>query len=155
MPAIGDSSGANLIAGLCVREPGAVDFQVLLYPPVDPHADLDGTLSNAALDTETMPWFWQAYAPGELVDQPEVAVIRAPNLADHPPALIVTNEHDILRDQGETYAALLADAGVEVMAFRALGMPHAYWRQYQIFDASRATVTMVGATLDARRTRSR
>lgn len=155
VPAIGDSSGANLIAGLCVREPGAVDFQVLLYPPVDPHAEVSGAESSAALDTESMTWFWQAYAPNELADQPEVAVIRAQNLAAHPPALIVTNEHDILRDQGETYAALLADAGVEVMAFRALGMVHSYWRQHLTFDASRATVTIVGAMLDARRTRSR
>jgi acetyl esterase len=155
VPAIGDSSGANLIAGLCVREPGAVDFQILLYPPVDPRADLDGPDSCAALDSETMRWFWEAYAPGDLADQPEVAVIRAHNLADHPPALIVTNEHDILRDQGEAYAALLAEAGVEVMAFRALGMLHSYWRQPQIFDAARATVTMVGATLDAHRTRAR
>lgn len=155
IPAIGDSSGANLIAGLCVREPGAVDFQVLLYPPVDPHADLDGPESNAALDPETMTWFWQAYAPGELADQAEVAVVRADNLAQHPPAMIVTSEHDILRDQGEAYAALLAEAGVEVMAFRALGMLHSYWRQPDLFDAARATVTMVGATLDARRARSR
>jgi acetyl esterase len=155
IPAIGDSSGANLIAGLCVREPGAIDFQVLLYPPVDPRGDLDGPESNAALDTDTMRWFWEAYAPGDLADQPEVAVLRADNLADHPPALIVTNEHDILRDQGEAYAARLSDAGVEVMAVRALGMVHSFWRHHQIFDAARAMVTMVGATLDTHRTRTR
>ena len=140
---------------MCVREPGAIDFQVLLYPPVDPHGDIDGPDSNAALDSATMRWFWEAYAPGDLADQPEVAVLRAENLAEHPPVLIVTNEHDILRDQGEEFAARLADAGVEVTAVRALGMVHSFWRQHQIFDASRAMVTMVGATLDARRARAR
>lgn len=155
IPAIGDSSGANLIAGLCVREPSAIDFQVLLYPPVDPSADIDGPDSNAALDAATMHWFWEAYASGELADQPEVAVLGADNLADHPPALIVTSEHDILRDQGEAYAARLSDAGVEVMAVRALGMLHSFWRQPEIFDAAGAMVTMVGATLDARRTSAR
>lgn len=155
LPAIGDSSGANLVAGLAVREPSAVDFQVLMYPPVDRRADLTGLDGNAALDPATLDWFWESYAPGDLGDLPEVSVLRASNLADHPPTLFVTAEHDLLHEQGEAYATRLADAGVEVMAFRALGMVHSYWRQPGVFDASRATVTMVGALLDSRRTRAR
>ncbi|MCW2830774.1 MAG: alpha/beta hydrolase [Aeromicrobium sp.] len=154
MPAVGDSAGANLIAGLVVREPSAIDFQVLLYPPVDRRAAL-GAESNAALDAGGMEWFWSAYAPGDLGDHPEVSVLRATNLADHPPAFILTNEHDALRDQAEAYAAQLADAGVEVVAQRALGMVHSFWRQPAAFDASRAWVTMVGALLDAHRVRAR
>ena len=50
----------------------------------------------------------------------------------------MTNEHDLLRDQGEAYAAQLAEAGVDVTAFRALGMVHAYWRQPAAFDAVHA-----------------
>lgn len=155
LPAIGDSSGANLIAGLAVREPSVLDFQVLMYPPVDRRADLSGPDANPTLDAEVMEWFWESYAPGEVGDLPEVSVIGAGNLADHPPALLVTNEHDLLRDQGEAYAVLLAEAGVDVTAFRALGMVHSFWRQPAVFDASRSTVTMVGAVLDARRSRSR
>jgi acetyl esterase len=151
LPAIGDSSGANLIAGLAVRDPAAIDFQVLLYPPVDRRADLSGPNGNAALAADSMEWFWESYAPGDLGDDPEVSVIRAGNLAEHPPALLVTNEHDLLRDQGEAYAARLAEAGVDVTAVRVLGMVHSFWRQPALFGASRATVTMVGALLDARR----
>ncbi|MGA8988681.1 alpha/beta hydrolase [Aeromicrobium sp.] len=155
LPAIGDSSGANLVAGLAVREHAAIDFQVLLYPAVDRRADLGGPGETSALEAASMEWFWEAYAPGELGDTPEVSVVNATNLADHPPVLLVTNEHDLLRDQAEDYAALLAEAGVDVMGVRALGMVHSYWRQPDLFDASRSTVTIVGALLDAHRARSR
>jgi acetyl esterase len=155
LPGIGDSSGANLVAGLAVREPAALDFQVLMYPPVDRRAALTGPDDNPALRAATMQWFWEAYAPGERGDLPEVSVIGADNLAEHPPALLVTNEHDLLRDQGEAYAALLAEAGVEVTALRVLGMVHSFWRQPDTFDASRAAVTMVGALLDAHRLQAR
>lgn len=154
MPAIGDSSGANLIAGLCVRDPRALDFQVLIYPPVDRRA-ADDTQSNAALDAAVMDWFWEAYAPGSLGDHPEVSVIGATNLPDHPPAFVLTNEHDVLRDQAEDYAAALAEAGVDVVAYRALGMIHSFWRQPQAFDAVGPVVTIVGALLDARRSLTR
>jgi len=155
LPGIGDSSGANLVAGLCVRDPAALDFQVLLYPPVDRRAVLPDEISNAALDASGMEWFWDVYAPGELGDHPEVSVVRATNLAEHPPAYLLTNEHDLLRDQAEAYGAQLTEAGVDVLAHRALGMVHSFWRQPTTFDASRSTVTVVGALLDARRSRER
>jgi acetyl esterase len=155
LPAIGDSAGANLVAALCVRDPAAIDFQVLMYPPVDRRADLAGPDGNPALDAATMDWFWESYAPGDLGDHPEVSVLHATNLADHPPAFLVTGEHDLLRDQGEAYAARLVEIGVEVTAYRALGMVHSFWRQPEVFDASRAAVTQVGALLDAHRSRAR
>ncbi|MCL8252040.1 alpha/beta hydrolase [Aeromicrobium fastidiosum] len=155
MPAIGDSSGANLVAGLCVRDAGAVDAQVLLYPPVDRRAELPTGLGTAALDGPTMDWFWDAYAPGDLADLPDVSPARATDLSGQPPAYVVTAEHDVLRDQGEEHAARLAEAGVDVLAHRALGMVHSFWRQPALFDASRSTVTVVGALLDAHRSRRR
>jgi acetyl esterase len=157
VPGIGDSSGANLVAGLLVRDPRGLDFQVLLYPPVDALSDTGSLLAedNACLRAEAMTWFWESYAPGELASHPEVSPLHADNLAEHPPALIVSAEHDILRDQVEQYAALLAQAGVEVEANRALGMVHSFWRQPALFDASRALVREVGATLEAFRSAHR
>ncbi|MFC5679400.1 alpha/beta hydrolase [Aeromicrobium endophyticum] len=155
LPGIGDSAGANLVAGLCVRDAAALDFQVLLYPPVDRRAVLPAELHNAALGVDGMEWFWDAYAPGELGDHPEVSPVRATDLASHPPAYVVTNEHDVLRDQAEAYAAQLGEAGVEVLAHRVLGTVHSFWRQPELFDASRSTVTVVGALLDAHRSRGR
>ncbi|MEO6471703.1 MAG: alpha/beta hydrolase [Aeromicrobium sp.] len=152
LPGIGDSSGANLIAGLLVRDPKALDFQVLMYPPVDRHSDTESmkTEDCAALDAESMNWFWDSYAPGDLGRLSEVSPLRADNLGEHPPALIVSAEHDILRDQVEQYATGLAEAGVEVQASRSLGMVHSFWRQPNVFDASRALVRDVYATLNAR-----
>ena len=151
LPGVGDSSGANLVAGLCVRDPRLLDHQVLLYPPTDRRAALGTDDDNAALASGRMDWFWEAYAPGDLGDEPEVSVLHAPNLADHPPAVLVTAEHDVLRDQGEAYAAALAAAGVVVTAHRALGAVHSFWRQPERFDASRSLVVAVGAWLDAAR----
>lgn len=155
VPGIGDSAGGNLVAGLCVRDPRLLDQQVLLYPVTDRRAPLDPSLENAALDLASMTWMWDAYAPDALADRPDVSVARASNLAEHPPAVVVTCEHDVLRDQGEAYAAALADAGVEVVAHRALGMIHSFWRQPDVFDAARSTVVAVGAWLDAARAAGR
>lgn len=155
VPAIGDSAGANLVAGLCVRDPALLDHQVLLYPVTDRRADLDPSLENAALGIDDMTWMWEAYAPGDRADEPEVSVLRAADLAEHPPAVVVTCEHDVLRDQGEAYAAALADAGVQVTAHRALGMIHSFWRQPAVFDASRALVVAVGGWLDTARSTAR
>lgn len=154
LPAVGDSSGANLVAGLTVRDRAAVDFQALLYPPVDRRAVLSPDEDNAALDGAAMEWFWETYAPGDAGDLLDVSPVRA-DLAGAPPALVITAEHDVLRDQGEAYAAALAEAGVDVIAHRVLGMVHSFWRQPEVFDASRSTVTMVASALDAARARAR
>ncbi|WP_344200209.1 alpha/beta hydrolase, partial [Aeromicrobium alkaliterrae] len=148
LAAIGDSAGGNLVAGLAVRDPRAIDAQILLYPVTDRRAPMESE-QNDALDAASMTWFWEAYAPGDLGDLPEVSPLRA-ELAGLPPALVVTAEHDVLRDQGEAYAAALAEAGVEVVGYRALGMLHSFWRQPEVFDAARTTVAMVAGVLDAR-----
>ncbi len=145
LPAVGDSSGGNLVAGLAVRDPRAIDVQVLVYPAVDRRAELPDE-DNEALDAGGMEWFWEAYAPGETGDLPEVSPLRA-DLSGLPPAIVVTAEHDSLRDQGEAYAAALAEAGVEVVAHRVLGQVHGFWRLPALFDASRSTVATVAALL--------
>ncbi|GAA2074472.1 hypothetical protein GCM10009821_11570 [Aeromicrobium halocynthiae] len=151
LPAIGDSAGGTLVAGLAVRDAALVDALVLLYPATDRRAALQADLENAALDAATMDWMWDAYAPGEAADHPEVSVVRAPHLADLPATFLVTCEHDVLRDQGEAFAAALAEAGVDVTAHRALGMVHSFWRRPETFDAARSLVVTVGAWLDDRR----
>jgi acetyl esterase len=146
---IGDSSGANLLAGLTVRAPDLLDALVLMYPPVDASAAFADE-DNAALDTSGMQAYWDAYAPGDAGENPEVSPLRA-ELSAFPPTLLVTAEHDILRDQGEAFAAALADAGVDVTAWRALGSPHGFWRQPTLLAASRAAIVTVGAFLSHQR----
>jgi acetyl esterase len=146
---IGDSSGANLLAGLTVRVPDLLDALVLMYPPVDAAAAFTDE-DNAALDSAGMRAFWDAYAPGDAGEKPEVSPLRA-DLSAFPPTLLVTAEHDILRDQGEAFAAALADAGVDVTAWRALGTLHGFWRQPTLLAASRAAIVTVGAFLSHQR----
>ena len=72
-----------------------------------------------------MDWFWESYAAG----RHRVTCLRCrsstrPTSPNTRRRSLVTNEHDLLRDQGEAYAAQLAEAGVDVTAFRALGMVH-------------------------------
>ena len=146
---IGDSSGANLLAGLTVRAPDLLDALVLMYPPVDAAAAFADE-DNAALDSTSMRAFWDAYAPGDAGEDPEVSPLRA-DLAAFPPTLLITAEHDILRDQGEAFAAALAGAGVDVTAWRVLGAPHGFWRHPSELAASRAAIVSVGAFLSHHR----
>lgn len=151
LPGLGDSSGANLVAGLSVRAPGLLDAQVLMYPPTDRTVDLDPDLSTPALGADIMGWFWDAYAADAGWDHPEISPALASNLDAQPPTLLITCEHDVLAPQGRAFAAQLAEAGVEVAGWEAAGMVHSYWRQPDRFDAARAAVVAVGAWLTAER----
>jgi len=146
---IGDSSGANLLAGLTVRAPEILDALVLIYPPVDASAEYADE-ANAAMDEPTMRAFWEAYAPGPAAKNPEVSPLLA-DLSGFPPTLLITAEHDALRDQGEAFAAALVEAGVDVTAWRSLGSVHGFWRHPTLIAASRAAVLSVGAFLESRR----
>jgi acetyl esterase len=146
---IGDSSGANLLAGLTVRAPDLLDALVLIYPPVDASAEFADE-ANAAMDEPTMRAFWDAYAPGPAGKNPEVSPLLA-DLSVFPPTLVITAEHDVLRDQGEAFAAALVEAGADVTAWRALGTVHGFWRHPTMIAASRAAVLSVGAFLESKR----
>jgi acetyl esterase len=98
--------------------------------------------------------FWEAYAPGEATEHPEVSPLIA-DLSEFPPTLVVTAEHDVLRDQGETFAAALVAAGVDVTAWRVLGTVHGFWRHPTTIAAARAAVLGAGAFLESRRAEHR
>ncbi len=74
-----------------------------------------------------MKWFWDAYLPDAAQHKhPTVSPLQASidDLRGLPPALIITNENDVLRDEGEAYARKLMRAGVAVTAVRYLGVIH-------------------------------
>ncbi len=131
---VGDSVGGNMTAvvSLLAKERGApaIRLQVMFYPVTD--ADFDtGSYHEFAdgpwLTREAMKWFWDAYLPDpERRLDPHASPVRASldQLSGQPPALIVTDENDVLRDEGEAYARRLAEAGVDVTAVRCLGTIH-------------------------------
>ncbi len=135
----GDSAGGHLAAvgARRARDAGTpFAFQVLCCPVIDPrmrYPDLDAY----GLTGEEMRFFWDAFAPPGEVDRahPDLAPLHA-DLAGLPPALVMTAELDVLRDEGEAYAAALATAGVPTVAVRYPGLNHNFQRKLALFDAA-------------------
>lgn len=130
----GDSVGGNMSAvfALMAKDSGEVPLraQVLLYPVTDADFDTSSYLQFADgyfLTREGMQWFWDQYtdAPAQR-SEVRASPLRASeeHLRGLPPTLVVTGEADVLRDEGEAYAAKLRAAGVDVTAVRVLGMVH-------------------------------
>lgn len=132
----GDSSGGNLaLAVLLLSQQRKLTLParlVLLYPVTDYGTD---TLSyrefadDPNLGREAMGWFWQSYVPEVALRSDELASplqARRTAFASFPPTLLITCECDVLRDQGEQFAAVLIEAGVDVTAVRWLGALHGF-----------------------------
>jgi acetyl esterase len=143
----GDSAGGNLAAAtaLAARDLGVqppLVAQVLIHPPLDPACASDSArlYADGYLLTRTgILADWSAYLPTPYAgDHPYAAPLRARNLAALPPAIIATAEYDLLRDEGEAYAARLAVAGVPVRLRRFDGMVHSFFHYNGRVPASRA-----------------
>jgi acetyl esterase len=130
----GDGSGGNIAAAVTMlaKERGGPElrFQVLFYPVTDASFDTqsyDTFASGYLLTRDAMKWFWNHYAQNTATrDRPTASPLRASldELRNLPAALIITAECDILRDEGEAYAAKLKQADVPVIATRYPGMIH-------------------------------
>ncbi|MHA4817257.1 alpha/beta hydrolase [Streptomyces aculeolatus] len=141
----GDSVGGNMSAALTLqaKERGDVPLvqQVLFYPVTDAGFDTDSYHRFAEgyfLRRDSMQWFWDQYTTDE-AHRAEVTAspLRAgtEQLAGLPPALVITAEADVLRDEGEAYANKLRQAGVPVTAARYQGVIH----DFVMLDALRGT----------------
>ncbi|MGY4923655.1 alpha/beta hydrolase [Streptomyces sp. 900105755] len=124
----GDSVGGNMTAALThmAKQRGDVAFvqQSLYYPVTDAAQDTESYRTFAHgphLTAKAMEWFWDAYTtdPAERA-QITASPLRAAleDLRDLPPALVVVDENDVLRDEGEAYARKLIQAGVPTTTIR-------------------------------------
>jgi acetyl esterase len=130
----GDSVGGNMAAVVTLmanqRRGPRIAFQVLFYPVTD--AGFDTPSYNRFADgpwltRRAMEWFWDAYLPDPAArKQPTAAPLNASleQLAGLPEALVIVDENDVLRDEGEAYARKLSDAGVRVTSVRYNGTIH-------------------------------
>ncbi len=155
MAAVGDSAGGNLVAALTLlaKERGDVRLlqQVLLCPVTDADFDTPSYQEFAEgyfLGRETMRWFWDQYLPD--VRQRSAATaspLRATveQLTGLPPALVVTSEADVVRDEGEAYAAKLRAAGVAVVSMRYHGTIHDFMVLDALCDTDAARAALVQA----------
>lgn len=144
----GDSAGGNLALVAALRHPGRFRALALIYPFLDPEAGWDSYRTAAdGFDPREAAWYWQQYAatPADL-EHPDLAPLRSDRLGTLPPTLVVTCEHDPLRDEGEHLAARLAELGVDVVATRYLGQIHGFWR-HQAFTAAEPLMAQVSGFL--------
>lgn len=142
----GDSAGGNLAAAtaVTVAEAGvACAFQLLVYPMADARA---GSASRSAfaegffLSQRFMDNGDEALVndPSEHLDQRLSPVLRTSFPQRTAPAFVVTAGFDPLRDEGEEYARLMAEHGVEVLHVRHPGLIHGFFNTVGTGPASRA-----------------
>ena len=149
----GDSAGGNLSAvmALRARDRGGppIAAQILIYPVTD--ADFERPSYTAAanqllLTTEAMEWFWDHYVPDAARRvEPDASPMRAADLAGLPPAIVLTAEYDVLRDEGEVYAERLEAAGVEVNLQRYEGQTHGFFTLLMLPGSERGFQQVVKA----------
>ncbi|MHC5907680.1 alpha/beta hydrolase [Streptomyces sp. S6] len=155
----GDSVGGNMTAALTLlaKERGDVPLvqQVLFYPVTDANFDTGSYRRFAEgyfLRRDAMRWFWDQYTT-DTADRAQITAspLRATTeqLTGLPSALVVTAEADVLRDEGEAYAAKLRAAGVAVTAVRFQGVIHDFVMLNALrgTQAAEAAITLATDTL--------
>jgi acetyl esterase len=153
---MGDSAGGNLAAAVAqqARDAGRshIAAQVLIYPNVDCDPTTGSFLEFwdcPLFAGRSMQWFWSRYVtdPRKLL-LPEVSPLRATNFAGLPPTIVVTAEHDPVRDGAEAYAAALRAAGVRVISYRMEGLSHGFFSMLTVFDEPRRVVERIAGELE-------
>ncbi len=149
----GDSAGGNLSAVMAVRarDRGGpeIALQILIYPVTDcdferaSYVDPENAL---VLTREAMVWFWDHYVPEAAQrTEPDASPLHTPDLSGLPPAVVLTAEHDVLRDEGEAYAERLEAAGVAVDFQRHLRQIHGFWNLLMLPGSERGFQQVVKA----------
>jgi acetyl esterase len=147
----GDSAGGNIATVAARRAPGVAALQVLVYPACDAAMDTPSYTEfddHRLLAREAMVACWRTY--GGDPAEPDVSPLRADDLGAMPPTLVITAECDVLRDEGEDYAARLRDAGVDVELHRFEGMVHGFLRWGGVVDDAREAISLIGDAVRAR-----
>jgi acetyl esterase len=160
MAVSGDSVGANMAIALTLLAAERRDVEFLKLVAFYP-------VTNAAFDTASyeefaegyflardgMKWFWDQYTTDEAQRAlPTVSPLRASleQLAVVPETLIITAEADVLRDEGEAFAARLREAGVKATNARFGGIVHDFVMVNQLHDTEAAKHAVLLATASLR-----
>jgi acetyl esterase len=146
----GDSAGGCVAALACLAlrdAPPADRVTLTAQILVCPNTDLTGAQPSMtgkatgfgleAADVRTAAHLWMP-AGARLADG-DVSPLHAASLHDLPPAVIITAEHDPLRDEGDAYAARLAAAGIPTVHRREPDLPHGFVQDAQDPEALAAT----------------
>jgi acetyl esterase len=142
---MGESAGGNLAAVVCLlareRRAPSILAQALIYPATDARqqavslrtfaegylqrrADVAHAFHTYALQHGVSPTDWH------------LSPLLAPSHAGLPPALVISAECDAIRDDGESYASKLSEAGVPTTCVRYMGMLHTFYGMRGSLDAA-------------------
>lgn len=152
---MGDSAGGNLaaaVAQMATANGGPkIAAQVLIYPVMDAAMDTpsyNDPANDLLLSPGAMAWFWDHYLPDKTQrTDPRASPLRAANVSDLPPAIMVLASHDILRDEGQAYADRLVAAGVPCDLMIAEGEIHGFFVMGGIMPAAGMALTYVADKL--------
>jgi acetyl esterase/lipase len=152
----GDSAGGDLAAvtALRLRDEGDsfLRGQLLIYPVTDHYqAGMPSYEQNAegyGLTRDDMIWFWDHYLrdPAD-AGNPYASPLRAMDLRGLPPALVITAEYDVLRDEAERYADRLREARVPATLSRYGGIIHGFFNRFGTLDGADQLADEAGAWL--------
>lgn len=155
----GDSAGGNLAAAvaLMARDRGGprIAYQLLLYPATAPargstFASYEENADGYLLTRASMEWFWDLYlAKPEDGENPYASPLKATNLSGLPSAMVVTEEFDPLRDEGQAYAKQLQDAGVPTKLVHYDGLIHGFFWMGGVFTQVKDLLGQVAEELHA------
>lgn len=160
----GDSSGGNLAAAAALR---ARDYQLdlalqlLVYPVLDSTMDTSakrrfvqlysnfaGSGDYGRTTYERIGHLWDAYVPDELMRRsPIVSPLHAETLSGVSPAIIITAEHDILREEGVEYARRLQKDQVPVETHDYVGQIHGFIEKLGVMTDAIDAVDKAGSAL--------
>ena len=152
----GDSAGGNLsaVVSLMARDRGGPELrgQVLIYPVTNLDFGTDSYRDNGdgskGLSEDGMRWFWQHYVRTQSEGfEPYASPLRADTVADLPPALVITAEHDALRDEGELYADRLERGGVTTQLTRYDGVIHGFVGMFAAVPEGNTAVNQIAEFL--------
>ena len=151
----GESAGATLSALVAqrARHGGpALGLQVLVCAATDLALDGIATLPGGAaplLDRGVLDWFAEHFFAGHDPADPCLSPLRAADVSGVAPALILSADWDLLRDDGEAYAQRLRQSGVAVDHVRYPGQIHGFLAMDRIFPAARRALDRVGTAVAA------
>ncbi|CDK24042.1 unnamed protein product [Kuraishia capsulata CBS 1993] len=144
----GYSAGAVFTGVMCHRARDAgikICLQVLGVPCCDtrsitpdgtrvepdcPYQSWKDNRDNPDLSFRMISWFQSQYLgnprPAEFDNNPEVNMILYSNFKDIAPAIVITAQFDVFRDEGELYAHKLQENGVDCTLVRMPGAVHSH-----------------------------
>src|SRR5688572_7892487 len=121
------------------------------------HRTLPATASSPTAPSsppKELAWFWDAYLPQRAKRSDVTASsVRASRdqLAGLPPALVIVDENDVLRDEGEAYARRLVQAGVPTTSVRYNAIIHDFMMLNPVRATQAATAAIEQAILTLRK----